>query len=216
MPGVVILVPTERERRVVGPRLAAHGRVELCGFGLVAAAARTATLLAELGAERVVLVGIAGRLDDRLAIGSAWHFDRVACHGIGAGTGAAFVPARTLGWPQWPGNPPDPATAIGDELRCVASPDRDPSGPGRLLLSVAAAAATADDVAARLALFPDAAAEDMEGFAVAAACRLRSVPVAIVRGISNVAGDREPSRWRIDEALEAAADRVLHVLEAAP
>jgi futalosine hydrolase len=56
----------------------------------------------------------------------------------------------------------------------------------------------------------------MEGFAVAAACRLRGVPVAIVRGISNVAGDREPSRWRIDEALEAAADRVLHVLEAAP
>jgi futalosine hydrolase len=56
----------------------------------------------------------------------------------------------------------------------------------------------------------------MEGFAVAAACRLRGVPVAIVRGISNVAGDREPSRWRIDEALETAADRVLHVLEAAP
>ena len=51
---------------------------------------------------------------------------------------------------------------------------------------------------------------------LAAACRLRSVPVAIVRGISNVAGDREPSRWRIDEALEAAADRVRHVLEAAP
>lgn len=216
MPGVLILVPTERERRVVAPRLTIHGRLELCGFGLVASAARTAMLLADSGAARVVLVGIAGRLDDRLAIGSAWQFDRVACHGIGAGTGTAFVPAGTLGWPQWPGDPPSPALAIGDELPCAAAGSGGGERPPRLLLSVAAAAADPGDVAARLALFPTAQAEDMEGFAVAAACRLRGVPVDIVRGISNAAGDREPSRWSVDEALEAAADRAVHLLEAVP
>lgn len=210
----LILVPTQRERRVVGPRLLAHGRVELCGFGLVAAAARTATLLATGHPTRIVLVGIAGCLDDTLPIGSAWLFDRVACHGVGAGTGAAFVPAAALGWPQWPGDPPTAAAAIGDELPCGV-PGRMPRARG-LLLSVAAAAADAGDVAARLALFPDAVAEDMEGFAAAAACRMSGVSIAIVRGISNAAGDRDAARWRIDAALEAAADVAVQVLEAAP
>jgi futalosine hydrolase len=214
MPGALILVPTERERRIVGPRLVGLGRVELCGFGLVASAARTATLLADSRAERVVLVGIAGRLDDRVPIGSAWQFDRVACHGIGAGTGAAFVPAGALGWPQWPGDPPDAAAAIGDELPCAAGRGV-PLAPG-MLLSVAAAAADPADVAARLALCPDAVAEDMEGFAVAAACRIRAVALSIVRGISNAAGDREPRRWRVDEALQAAADIAVAALEAPP
>ncbi|MFM7244649.1 MAG: futalosine hydrolase [Planctomycetaceae bacterium] len=210
----LILVPTDRERRVLGPRLVSHGRVELCGFGLVAAAARTATLLATGHPTRVVLVGIAGCLDDRLAIGSAWQFDRVACHGIGAGTGAAFVPAGTLGWPQWPGDPPTAAAAIGDDLPCGVS-GHGPLAPG-VLLTVAAAAAEAGDVAARRTLVPDAVAEDMEGFAVAAACRLSGVPVAIVRGISNTAGDRDAARWRVDAALEAAADVAVQVLQASP
>lgn len=210
----LILVPTQRERRVVGPRLLAHGRVELCGFGLVAAAARSATLLATGDATRVVLVGIAGALDDDLAIGSAWTFDRVACHGIGAGTGTAFVPAGALGWSQWPGDPPTAAAAIGDDLPCRV-PDRMPRARGRLL-SVAAAAADPADVATRLAVFPDAVAEDMEGFAVAAACRLCGVPFTVVRGISNRAGDRDTSRWHVDAALEAAADVAVQVLEAAP
>lgn len=214
MPSVLILVPTERERRVVGPRLVALGRVELCGFGLVASAARTAMLLADSGASRVVLVGIAGQCDERLSIGSAWQFDRVACHGIGAGTGAAFVPAGALGWPQWPGDPPDAAAAIGDELPCAMG--RGVARAPGMLLSVAAAAANPADVAARLALWPAAAAEDMEGFAVAAACRIRAVSLSIVRGISNVAGDREPRRWRVDEALEAAADVAVRVVEALP
>jgi nucleoside phosphorylase len=44
----------------------------------------------------------------------------------------------------------------------------------------------------------------MEGFGVALACALERVPLAIVRGISNLVGDREPARWRIPAALAAA------------
>ncbi|MFM8578800.1 MAG: hypothetical protein ACKOCN_08370, partial [Planctomycetaceae bacterium] len=55
-------------------------------------------------------------------------------------------------------------------------------------------------------LFPGAVAEDMEGFGVAMACRLVGVPLTIVRGISNIAGDRDTRQWRIRESLAAAAD----------
>jgi nucleoside phosphorylase len=56
----------------------------------------------------------------------------------------------------------------------------------------------------------------MEGFAVALACALFRVPLGIVRGLSNVVGDRDPARWRIPAALAAARELAQGWLEAAP
>ena len=216
MPRHLILIPTEPERRVLAPHLAAlppdDVAVELCGFGIAAAAARTSQLLATLRPERVFLVGIAGRLDDRLAIGSATLFDSVACHGIGVGSGPAFIPAATLGWRQWPGDSGDADTGVGDVLPCVV-PDRSDLPRERLLLTVTAAAAGPDDVRFRKAIYPEASAEEMEGFAVALACRLFRIPCGIVRGISNTAGDRDKAHWQMEPPLAAAADLVCQLLE---
>lgn len=214
----LVLIPTELERGRIAPLVAAAcgttTQVELCGFGPVVAAARAAQLLAARRPERVLLVGIAGRYGDRLAIGQAYAFERVACHGIGAGSGDAFMPAATMGWHQWPGDASPATAAIADSLPCssgrlaAAAADR----LAGLLLSVCAASAGDDDVRSRLRLHPDATAEDMEGFAVAAACRLADVPLDVVRGISNTAGDRDTSRWQIDAACRAAADLAVRLL----
>jgi len=218
MPRHLILVPTDLERRVVAPLLGGDGAaVALCGFGIAAAAARTAQLVAAVRPERVILAGIAGGFgagddpEQPLPPGRAACFAAVACHGIGAGTGDRFTPAAALGWPQWPGDPPDPAAAIGDVIPCAASA-ADDLPCAALLLTVAAASADDDDARLRRRLFPAAAAEDMEGFAVALACRLAGVPCTIVRGISNVVGDRDKARWRTTAALEAAAGLVRRLL----
>jgi futalosine hydrolase len=219
MPRHLILVPTEMERRILDPILApAAGsgcHVALCGFGPVSAAARTAHLLAEHVPERVLLVGIAGRLDDRLALGAAYRFERVACFGVGAGSGGEFVPAGALGWQQWPGDADGTAPPIGDQIGDLISCQAGgTAGGGRaeLLLTVCAAASSAEDVRLRRHAFPAATAEDMEGFAVAFACRLRGVPVDIVRGISNTAGDRDKSHWQVADALEAAGRLALQIM----
>lgn len=220
MPRHLILIPTEIERRLLMPSLAALSRadtaVELCGFGIVAAAARTAQLIAGLRPRRVILVGIAGRLDDRLALGTATLFESVACHGIGVGSGPAFVPAATLGWQQWPGDAGDGDAGDGDVLPCAVpdggEPDRASLPRERLLLTVTAAAAGPDDVSFRKAIYPEASAEEMEGFAVALACRLFRIPCTIIRGISNTAGDRDKAHWQIEAPLAAAADLVLRLL----
>jgi len=218
MPRHLILVPTDLERRVVAPLLGGDGAaVALCGFGIAAAAARTAQLVAAVRPERVILAGIAGGFgvgddpEQPLPPGRAACFAAVACHGIGAGTGDRFTPAAALGWPQWPGDPPDPAAAIGDVIPC-AVPAAAALPRAALLLTVAAASADDDDARLRRRLFPAAAAEDMEGFAVALACRLAGVPCTIVRGISNVVGDRDKARWRTTAALEAAAGLVRRLL----
>lgn len=214
----LVLVPTESECRIIEQLVRAGGSgsfcLQLCGFGPVVAAARTAHLIAEHRPEQVLLVGIAGRFTDSLAIGQAYAFERVACHGVGAGSGEAFVPAEALGWPQWPGDGADSATRIGDEISCASG--RLPASAARagLLLSACAASADEADVRSRRQLFPDAAAEDMEGFAVAAACRLAGVPLDIVRGISNAAGDRDASGWQVEAACRAAAELAVALLGA--
>lgn len=218
----LVLVPTELERGFIAPMLTAGCgaaiRIELVGFGAVVAAARTAQLVAARRPERVLLVGIAGRYDESLAIGRAYAFERVACHGIGVGTGAAFLPAAALGWMQWPGDAAGATTVIGDEVRCTSGPLPAAFATARsgLLLSACAAAAGDEDVRSRRAVWPEAVAEDMEGFAVAAACRLAGVPLDIVRGISNTAGDRDTARWQIAAACRAAAELAARLLGGRP
>jgi len=214
----LILLPTDGERARVVSRirghLAAGDRVELCGFGPIAAAARTATLVAAFRPAEVVLAGIAGGLDERAAVGTAWEFARVAVYGIGAGTGVDFLPAESLGWLQWPGDPANAPAAIGDEIACGRGGEPPPVGP--LLLTACAAADGAADVAQRRRLQPDALAEDMEGFGVALACRLLGVPCRLIRGISNRAGDRDQTRWNAAAALDAAADLLCSLLASPP
>lgn len=197
---LLLLVPTalELERlRDQGGYDPASARVEVCGFGPVAAAARTATLLERHQPQRVLLVGIAGTFDeDRLPVGSATAFGEVALEGVGVGEGARFIAPPALGFPQWPGSIDTTPHPIADRLPL--------EGPGPLLLSTCAASDSPTHAAERKERFPDALAEDMEGFAVALACALARVPLSIVRGASNVVGDREASAWRIPSALAAA------------
>jgi len=207
MAAELLLVPTDLERRRLADDLAeSAGRatsIELCGFGPIAAAARTAELIAARRPARVILAGIAGRLDARLEIGAAYRFDEVACDGVGVGSDRAFVAAGAVGWPHWPGN--ETTEALGDRISLAgpsAKPAEDAAG---LLLTVCAASANPEEVACRRDRFPEAVAEEMEGFGVAVACRLSGVPLVIVRGISNDAGDRDHARWRTAAALEAAA-----------
>jgi nucleoside phosphorylase len=56
----------------------------------------------------------------------------------------------------------------------------------------------------------------MEGFGVALACHAAGIPLAIVRGISNRAGDRRVSSWAISPALQAAAELAIDVLKTIP
>jgi futalosine hydrolase len=210
----LMLVPTEFELQYLSPHCLevverTGGAIELCGFGPVVAAARTASLLASHKPEFVVLCGIAGALGAQVSVASACRFDAVACYGVGVGCGKDHRTASSIGWVQWKGAGESGARAqaIADVLELAPLPD----GPGagrKLLLTVCAASSDPCDAALKLAAYPLAIAEDMEGFAVAAACQLAGVPLHIVRGISNRAGDRAQHNWMVGEAMRAAMEIV--------
>ena len=194
-------MPTEIERQHLAsqPRFNAYGPRELCGFGPVAAAARTTSQIAIHKPDRVLLIGIAGTFNASvLPVGGAALLPRVIMHGIGVGTDETFVPAGEMEFQQWPGQGEE--SPIGDEL-VLSTPRSSISGS---LLTCSAASASTKDMRHRLDRYPGVVAEDMEGYAVALACRLENVPLVIVRGISNVVGDRQSKNWQTPQALIAA------------
>jgi futalosine hydrolase len=208
----LILVPTPREMDSLRPLLKlpqSDYALQLCGFGPIAAAARAAALIARYKPERVMLVGIAGGLDtDRHPPGTACRFDLVACTGIGVGGGTDHQSADQIGWLQFGGGDAQPQ--IGDVISLQSSFVEGIPSVGKLL-TCCSASANAEEAGQRKRSFPDAIAEDMEGFGVAMACTLAQVPLQIVRGISNRAGDRDHQRWLIEEALAAAAEMAIRL-----
>jgi futalosine hydrolase len=191
---VLILVPTAIESGLLFPN-GSPGRLAVCGFGLAAAGAGAAHAIAvnlSAASDGVVLVGAAGTYDaERHPIGSAVVAGAVRCEGIGAGNGAAHRSGAELGF---------------------ADSDAIELGEGAELLSVAAAAGSPSEAAGRHSRHPAAVGEEMEGYAVAVAAGLFGVGLTIVRGFSNIAGERDRTRWRMEDALRRAASLVLEAV----
>lgn len=84
-----------------------------------------------------------------------------------------------------------------------------PTGlPEAAALTVSASSATRDVARARAADWPSVQIEEMEGFAVARACRLSGVPLTCIRAVSNRCGDREKSRWYVSESMTLIQERL--------
>lgn len=195
-----MLVPTEFElvkiRSLRPNELEQDGvRIEVCGFGPIAAAARTAQLIARTSPQHVLLIGIAGSYTDKIPVGSATQFKQVGCYGIGVGQGDNFEPAHRMGWAQFSSADKE----IGDRIDLISNHD------DHILLTCTAASQNQEDVRLRMSMMPNTVAEDMEGFGMAMACELSNLASRfIIRGISNRAGDRNKENWRVDEAMRAA------------
>ena len=58
--------------------------------------------------------------------------------------------------------------------------------------------------------------ENMEGAAVALACRQLSVPLLEIRGISNLVEDRDPGRWDLAAGMTVAQQAVIGLLKKWP
>lgn len=201
-PAPLVLVPTRLEREQL-ERLGGfpRARVELCGFGPVAAAARTAQLLARGGTRRVLLVGIAGSYRPRtLPVGSALRPASVRLEGLGLQQGGHTRPPSALGFAQWD----EPGLRVRERLPLAG-------GRGELL-TVCAASGSPEEARRRARCHPRAQLEDMEAFGVALAARLAGLPLDVVRGVSNLAGVRSRASWDVRGALAAARELALECL----
>lgn len=196
---LLVLVPTVPEGEPLVARLPAGAVLETCGLGLVAAALGAARAVTHHRPRFVVLAGLAGTRDPRRAPpGAVVAGTSVRNEGLGAGQAEGFLAWRQMGLPTGLTLPPD-------EYALARVPGATDSAIAGVVGTVAAASGTPAEAAARHRRDPEVLVEEMEGLAVAAACAQAGVPLAIVRAVSNVAGDRDHRTWVLRPALEALA-----------
>ncbi|BEL10248.1 hypothetical protein Q0Z83_084390 [Actinoplanes sichuanensis] len=169
--------------------------VAAVGVGPAAAAAGTARLLAGRAYRAVVSAGIAGGFPGRAPVGSLVIATRSIAADLGAESPDGFLPIEELGFGT---SVLDADPHLVEALR-KALPDA-VSGDILTLATVTGTAATADRLATR---FPQAAAEAMEGYGVAAAAAGAGIPFAELRAVSNPIGPRDRAAWRLGDAFAA-------------
>ncbi len=157
----------------------------VCGVGPVEAAATTARELALRPVDVVVNAGVAGG-------------HGITPGGLVIGSASVYVDISAE-IPVVDRVEPNPG--LLERVRAAV--------PEALVLPIGTSGAVGGVTAGDLRL------EAMEGFGVLRACEQAGIPAVEVRAVSNELAENDRSRWRIGRALEALADVLPRVLEAA-
>jgi futalosine hydrolase len=201
---IVTAVEAEAEAVRLGLPEGEHGvLVVVGGVGAGRAAAVTSRALAlDSGYEAVLSLGIGGAFPGKAEVGGLLLARRVVAADLGADSPAGFLSVDSLGFGS--------STLDGGRVPGL-------SAVVGTILTVNTVTGTDSRAAELMSRFPAAVGEAMEGYGVACAAALVSLPFAEVRAVSNLVGKRDRDTWRLDlafAALTAAARPIAEGLEA--
>jgi len=195
-----------------------------CGVGKANAAAHTTLLLERFAPQRVLHFGCAGAYPGSgLHIGDLALADAEIFGDDGALTPEGFLGLDDLGLPlhEAHGQPcfqriplGTPHPEVPARLQGFATDTGSRFASGTFV--TVSTCSGSDTQAAVMARRTGGLCESMEGAAVALACLLRGTPCTEIRGISNLAEDRDLSRWNLAAGCRIAQLGVLELLELAP
>jgi len=179
------------------------------GVGAVSAAFSLGCFISTLGADRVIMVGSGGALPGSgldvgdVAIATSEIMAELGvCSGPGLGEAS---PLALQGLRQ----------EIHFDPALTEALEHSASGGFRVrmgrFLTVLGVSANLEQAEGRANRFP-ALVESMEGFSLALAAQRCGVRAAEVRGVSNLAGTRDKTRWNLELANERAQQAVLTYL----
>ena len=179
------------------------------GVGVVSAAMTLGALLHLLEGSEVIMVGTAGAMPGSgLQKGDLAVATRESLAEMGVSIGHGIGDAELLGMAEPRQTLPLDPELTGRIHAAAETVAATSSGP---FVTVAGSSGTPELAAFRAGRF-SALAENMEGYALAAAAEPGGFRAAQVRGICNMAGDRDRSGWTFESARKRAQSAVLEYL----
>ena len=183
-----------------------------CGAGIANAAAAACLGIALYKPARIFNVGACGVYNaDTNTIGQVVIGTRTVFADTGVDTGTDFLSMQAIDLPlAKPESGDEVFNVMGlHEARVNHKLKR------AVFLTVAACSGSAQRaalVSGRFSFKQELLCEDMESAAVALMANKAAIPCTIVRGISNICGDRDYGNWQLSKAAQAAQKELLKCL----
>lgn len=212
MNSVLVAIPSMKEMSRLYPQLVKPGcgvpyvvegekfDIAVCGVGLLEFAVNLSAIIAGRRYDCVFQVGICGAYPGRgISIGDIVRVQSETVGDMGVQEANGFFSP----WSRIGGGDATLYKENGKDLPPSLTAIRTVSG-----ISVNCCTGTAELSRNREALF-DVDVESMEGAALHAVCNRFGIPGFEFRAVSNIVSDRDPSTWKINEALMALRLQVL-------
>lgn len=195
---IVTAVQAEKEAILQGLNKKFAKHVLVAGVGSLYAAISTMEEMMRHRYDVLLNLGIAGSFSSRAEVGSVVIANEMIAADWGAESPEGFLEYEQLGFGcQRIESDSGWREKIVHTLRREEIPFT--VGP---ILTVNTTTGTEQTANQLLHRFPQAVAEGMEGFGVAAVAKHMRIPVLEIRTISNIVGPRDRQSWRMKEALE--------------
>lgn len=195
---IVTAVQSEKKAILQGLTEPYAEHVLAAGVGSLYAAIQTMEQMSRHRYDLLLNLGIGGGFPSQAEVGSVVIADEMIAADWGAESPEGFLEYDQLGFGcQRIESDADGREKVVHALRMKGIPYS--VGP---ILTVSTTTGTKQSADQLLRRFPQAAAEGMEGFGVAAVAKHMNVPVLEMRTISNLVGPRDRQSWRIKDALE--------------
>jgi futalosine hydrolase len=206
---LVICTATSLESALLRERLQGTTGIRIIetGVGPVNAAHAVTLAIMQSRPDAIIVCGVGGAYaGSGLNLGDVASASVEVYGDLGANSPSGFLDMKALGFPVIAG-----ARPLFNEMPMQLFPAE------RRLPFVTVSSCTGTTAAANeLHRRTGGGVENMEGAAVAHIAHLHRVPVGEIRAISNMVTDRDPSKWRLEEAAAVAQESLLNWLASHP
>ena len=208
-----VLVITATDRELSGlkeisftrPSLMVHTAVT--GVGLLPSTYAIMQLIARLKPDLIIQVGIAGSFNPTLVLGTAVTVRQEILADMGVYETDGYHDIFELGLAEENVPPFEQGAIVNHHDHLIESA----SLPAVSAVSVNEISTSAE----KIKLFAEkykADIESMEGAALHYVCAMQQIPFIQIRGISNLVGERDKTKWKIPESMLAATNACITLI----
>lgn len=208
---VLVIAATEREltglKEIAFTRPSLMVNTAVTGVGLMPSTYAIMQLIARLKPDLIIQVGIAGSFNPSLLLGKAVTVKSEIVADMGVYETDGYHDIFELGLAE-KNMPPFEQGAIVNHhdhlIECASVPVVSAVSVNEISTS-----------AEKINLFAEkykADIESMEGAALHYVCKMQKIPFIQIRGISNLVGERDKTKWKIPESLFAATNSCINLI----
>jgi len=208
---VLVIAATDRELRglkeitFTRPSLMVHTAVT--GVGLLPSSYAIMQLIARLKPELIIQVGIAGSFNPTLVLGTAVTVKQEMLADMGVYETDGYHDIFELGLAEKNMPPFEQGAIVNHHDYLIESA----SLPAVSAVSVNEISTSAEKINVFAEKYK-ADIESMEGAALHYVCAMQQIPFIQIRGISNLVGERDKTKWKIPESMLAATNACINLI----